>query len=148
MFRGKVAGKLKLYERALNDFDTALVLAPKSYKVLLGKGQLKQDMSDYFGAIKAYSAALVLEPKAYTVMTARAEAWLGLGEFKKAIVDCNTVLKKKPDMAKAYYIRGMAKLEKNLNDNDGLKDLSEAADKGMFEVYGVMRKVHEKRGKE
>ncbi len=145
--RSMIASKLENYEQAFSDIESARKIDDTNYQLYVTKGDIKKRLSDYHGAIKAYTEALKRNPQSTKLLVHRAEAYLGLNEYKAVIKDCNAALKIERSYAQAYYVRGMAKLQKDIHDNSGLQDLSEAADLGMFSVYATMKEVHIRRGK-
>jgi tetratricopeptide (TPR) repeat protein len=62
-----------------------------------------------------------------------------LGDYISAIADYNKAIELDPKNARAYFIRGLAKL--SLNENDGAcLDWSKAGELGFGEAYDMIQK--------
>jgi tetratricopeptide (TPR) repeat protein len=145
VLRGIVSSKLTRYKQSFVDFNHALSVDSTNYKSHVGIAQLKHKLCDYYGAIQSYNNAIKLSKINSSLLTYRAESWSELSEYKNALADCNSAIKIDANYAKAYYMRGMIRIKQNILDNKGLYDLSIAANLGMFKVYNVLRKIHNKR---
>lgn len=80
-------------EMALDDFNKAIKLDPKSYNQFYNRGIMYRLKGDYEKAISDYSKALSLQPNDHLVYNDRGLSYLKLKEYRKAIVDFKKAVK-------------------------------------------------------
>jgi curved DNA-binding protein CbpA len=88
-----------------------------SSQVYYVRGVEKILVQDYWGAISALSEAIRLNNRFIEAYLKRCEAYLGLGEDRAILEDCQRVLKYQPDNAIAYYYRGRARQRLGYTDS-------------------------------
>ncbi len=67
----------------------------------------------------------------------RGQIYHSLGQTDLAIKDLNQAITRNPAHSEAFYLRGMAQLDKR-NDNDGVNDLKRAASRGNFDAINQL----------
>ena len=60
-------------------------------------------------------------------------------DYEKAIADYDSAIKFNPNLAEAYYNRGIAKIKIGSKD-EGVRDLSKAGELGLYTAYSVIKK--------
>jgi tetratricopeptide (TPR) repeat protein len=131
------------YERAIADYDEALLLAPHYVAALNNRcwalaavGRAKEGLDDC-------NVSLRVKPNNDLTYHNRALANLRLGNFDDALADCEIALKANPNRAQALYIRGVIKLRKG-DATGGNTDIEaarkiRAAVEQEFQKIGVLR---------
>ena len=61
----------------------------------------------------------------------------------KAIDDYSKALELDPNIAEAYYNRGLARIHAG-NKDEGIEDLSKAGELGLYEAYGIIKRYRGK----
>ncbi len=119
-------GKEDHYAKALQDFQRAAALNPKSPlpPYFIGRVYTKRDDISR-KAISAYTAAIQLDSKFLPAYEERASAYLGLKQHTQAIRDYDRILELDPENTTAYADRGLAELVSGISPL-AIFDLGEA----------------------
>ena len=102
--RGESWGKLHEYERAIEDFSTAITVNPDA-EVYSARGDAYMEVGKYHAAIDDYEWVVTLRPDA-DAYAARGTAYHALKQFDKAIGDFNNATLLDPSNTKAAVMRG------------------------------------------
>ena len=115
-YLGKGLGwyELKDYQKAIQNYDKALELAPRNINLYYNRGIVKGKLQDYPRAIQDYDKAIELDHKNISAYINRGIAKSNLRDYTGAISDYNKAIELDPQNAAAYNNRGNAK--KNLGD--------------------------------
>jgi tetratricopeptide (TPR) repeat protein len=110
--RGAAYGDRGAMDRAIADFDRAILFDPRQTRAYnnrgiayLSKGMLAQALADF-------NTTVQLDPEHYDAYNNRGIVHDCSGEFDRALADFTRAIALKPDYAKAYVNRGMAYLRK------------------------------------
>lgn len=127
--RGVIKQKLQKLADAIDDFDTAFSLVPKTapeyFRYLARNADARFAFSDYKGAIKRYD--LLLKASIYNgdAFLNRGIAQCKLKKYKEALADFNKAIDFLKNPSEAYLNKGIAEMQ--LKDDDGaLSDLTKA----------------------
>lgn len=118
------AGKGDL-ERALTDYDAAILLDGASISAFHGRGMLRWRRGENELALADLDQAIRLsfaDPKIYLD---RGRLWYERGRYDRAIADFNQAIKLAPYLASAYSYRGMA-LRRKRDFKSAIADLDQA----------------------
>jgi len=107
-YRGNAYGKKKEYDRAIADFNQALLLNPKYAKAFNNRGLVYSYKNEYDRAIADFNQALQLNPKNAEFFSNRGIAYNNKKEYDRAIADSNQALQLNPKDADAFNNRGTA----------------------------------------
>ena len=102
---------------AIEDFDTAINLAPDFADAYINRGYGRQELGDFEGAIEDYDTAIRLGKDYAYVYFNRGVAKAELGDKKGAIKDYDRAIRFDPVYVDAYNRRASAKSD--LGDNKG-----------------------------
>jgi tetratricopeptide (TPR) repeat protein len=106
-------------QKARQDFDKALVLDAENASYYYERAFTWADTGNYAEALSDMNKAMSLDKETKVpYLVARAEFYNQLGQFTKALADCEQIMLKSRDQAIVYYQRGVARF--------GLKNYSEA----------------------
>lgn len=114
--RGTGYYKLKLYDRALRDYDEALRINPNYADVFHNRGVLFYDKGDYAKALQDFTRALSLKPDNSDAYYMRGKSRMSLGDADGAILDYNQALRLDPADAQIFRSRGVAYYSKENYD--------------------------------
>jgi tetratricopeptide (TPR) repeat protein len=110
--RGIAYVKLGQYQRAIQDYDTAIRLKPDdaiAVAVYNNRGLAYAELGQYQRAIQDYDTAIRLKPDyAMAAYYNRGDAYANLGQHQRAIQDYDTAIRLKLNDAKVYNNRGFA----------------------------------------
>jgi tetratricopeptide (TPR) repeat protein len=106
--RGITYHRLGEYQRAIEDYDEALRLAPNFAPIYLSRGISYRRLGEYRRAIEDYDEGLRLAPGEALAYVNRGIAYDDLGEHARAIEDYDEFLRLAPGDAAAYLQRGNA----------------------------------------
>jgi tetratricopeptide (TPR) repeat protein len=131
--RGMAYLRNRQYEKAIYDFTKAIEMAPEKDKDTVyhsygSRGDSWQNKGEYRKAIDDYDKALQMFPRrkdARYVYLGRAWAALRIKKYEDAIADFTNALIIDPEMADAYYGRGLAWNERG-DPQRALQDAKEA----------------------
>ncbi len=98
------------YDRAIADYDEAILLDPKLALGYIGRGNAYRAKGDYDHAISDYNRAITLDPKSSVAYTSRGDVYKDKGDFNRAILDYNEAIILKPQFAEVHINRGWAYL--------------------------------------
>ncbi len=105
--RGMVYDRQGNHDRAIKDYNKALVLNPKYDKGYTNRGLAYFQKKKYDRAIKDYNKALVLNPKDAYTLTMRGDAYFQKKKYDRAIKDYNKALQFQEHYS-IFYARGKA----------------------------------------
>ncbi len=116
---GKALGwdRLKDYQKAIQNYDKAIELAPRNINLYYNRGVVKGKLQDYLGAIQDYDKAIELDHKNISAYNNRGVAKYYLKDYVGAIADYDKAIELDPQDSTAYNNRGNAK--KSLKDYAG-----------------------------
>lgn len=121
-----VAHKFKgEYDRALEDYDQAILLNPSFANAYNNRGVIYRLKGDYDRAIKDYDQAIWLDSNIPATFYNRAIAYSEKEDYERALGDFDVVLRFNPRNSLALYGRGVAKLKKGDTQN-GSADITAA----------------------
>lgn len=112
------------YDKAVEDLEAAVELAPKAVDAAFSLGQAYGKKGDVDKAIQSYDAALKLNPQYAPALVKRGEARLRKQDYDAAVADFDAALKL-AETAEAFAGRGLANSRKRQYDR-ALADLGEA----------------------
>ena len=113
-FRAWLRARTGDYDGAISDYSMILRLDPNSVDKLSDRACAYALAGKHKEAEADFDAALRGELKVPWPRLRRAHnLYMRRGEFDRAIDDCNALIAVKPDMAEAYFYRGLAYLGKN-----------------------------------
>jgi len=138
-------GKL---DKALNQFNRALTLAPHYVDALNNRGRTFARMGEYRKALQDYSRSIELNPFYIKAYNNRGNILSYQGENDSAIVDFSNALFLEPDFAEAYINRGLV-YEKQRKYELALNDFNKAIDlnPNISEAYNNRGILYIKTGK-
>jgi tetratricopeptide (TPR) repeat protein len=106
--RGNAYARKKDYDRAIADYDTAIILPPKDAMPYYNRGLTYAMKKDYDRAIADYDAAIILNPKFAMAYYTRGNAYANKKDYDRAIMNYGAAIRVNPKYAKAYATRGSA----------------------------------------
>jgi tetratricopeptide (TPR) repeat protein/predicted Ser/Thr protein kinase len=94
-------------DKAIEDYSAAIAQNTQSAEAYRERGNAYRRKKDYNKALSSYALSLerAKEPITYAE---RAAAYVATREYDKAIEDCNKALAVNSDLARAYWVRGLA----------------------------------------
>lgn len=102
-------------EKALQDFDAAIRLAPKEARAYFERGVLLAGRKRaYDRAIADFNRALELDPGNLEALMRRGDAYGRIGEFGRGLADLNRAIDRSPKAAQYYVIRGLLNGRRNM----------------------------------
>jgi tetratricopeptide (TPR) repeat protein len=132
---------LKEYDKALSDYDQAIMIRPIWPEAFYNRGNLFLfGMDNLQNAISDYDKAIRMNPEHTDSYLNRGIARDRQGMSAQAIADFNRVLEANPDKAEGYSNRGNAHLNMNLLDK-ALADYNKA-----LELNPQLAEAYENRG--
>ncbi len=106
MHRGLAHAGLRQYEKALDDLNHAVKMAPRDLRPLMRRGELLLHMGRYRKAAQDFDAVLQRDRKNVQALYWRALAAIHLGHTKQALQLLNRLLRLQPDHVRALAARG------------------------------------------
>ncbi|MFA6505389.1 MAG: tetratricopeptide repeat protein [Treponemataceae bacterium] len=103
--RGMAHFAQSLYDEAVYDFTKTLELDPSCYKALYYRAVVKSVQQKYHEAIEDFSLSLTINPYQHFSLYRRAQAYYHIGDYPKALADCENALASEPDSAQAQKFR-------------------------------------------
>jgi len=121
-----VAHKFKgEYDRALEDYDQAILLNPSFASAYNNRGVIYRLKGEYDRAITDYDQAIWLDSNIPATFYNRAIAYSEKEDYDRAVGDFDVVLRFNPKNALALYGRGVARLKKG-DAQSGSADIAAA----------------------
>jgi len=101
------------YDDAIVDFNKALELDPKSYKVAYYRGVVRSVLKQYSEAIDDYTMALEISPFQAFCLFRRGQAYFHIGDYPQALSDCEAALAMEPgnDAIQKFRVLVQSKLK-------------------------------------
>jgi tetratricopeptide (TPR) repeat protein len=113
------------YDRALEDYNQAILLNPSFASAYNNRGVIYRIKGDYERAIKDYDQAIWLDNNIPALFYNRAIAYTDKQDFDRAIADFEMVLRFNNKNALALYGRGVVRLKKGDSER-GSADIADA----------------------
>src|SRR5882724_5676752 len=112
-------------QRALDDFNTAVKIAPKYAKPYYYRGVFYAAQTDLDAALRDFDTALSIDPKLVSALRQRAIIYLSQSNLDGALADFSEAVRLQPKSAALWSDRGHLRIL--IRDYDGaLKDEAEA----------------------
>jgi putative GTP pyrophosphokinase len=101
------------YDDAILDFNKALELDPKSYKVAYYRGVVRSVLKQYSEAIDDYTMALGINPYQAFCLFRRGQSYFHIGDYPQALSDCEAALAMEPgnDAIQKFRVLVQSKLK-------------------------------------
>ncbi|MCX8175350.1 MAG: tetratricopeptide repeat protein [Candidatus Micrarchaeota archaeon] len=96
------------YERAIEAYNTAIILNPTFSEAYFNRGLCYYNLKNFEKAISDYTKAAELDPKNPVIYNNRGDAYYRKQDFNAAIEDYDRALAINPKYLKAFYNRGLA----------------------------------------
>lgn len=96
------------YEKAIEAYNTAIILAPTFSEAYFNRGLCYYNLKNFDKAIMDYSKSADLDPKNPVIYNNRGDAYYRKQDFDTAIKDYDRALSINPKYLKAFYNRGLA----------------------------------------
>ncbi len=103
--RGLVYFTLSEYSKAINDFTTAIQMAPKDTRVYTNRGLTYRMMKKYDESLKDFNKSLELNPLWPDTFYGRSLTYYDLGDIHHALEDCDKAISIKPDFKQAVRFK-------------------------------------------
>ncbi len=103
--RGMARFAQSQYEEALGDFSMTLELDPNCYKAFYYRAIVNSVRQRYNEAIEDFSQSLSINPYQHFSLFRRAQAYYHIGDYPKALADCENALAAEPDSVQAQKFR-------------------------------------------
>lgn len=124
LLRAQVRDSTKEYDKALDDFSTAILIEAKTrvrhgsnpartIMALSGRGDVLAKLGRRDETIADYTEVIRLDPTNVRAFYNRAATWYNKREYGKAIEDFTHAIKLDPTDADAFAWRGLARVEQN-----------------------------------
>jgi len=113
------------YDRALDDYNQAILLNPSYANAYNNRGVIYRLKGDYDRAIKDYDEAIWLDSSIPAFFYNRAIAYTEKQDYDRAIADFEMVLRFNSKNALALYGRGVVRLKKG-DSQTGSADIADA----------------------
>jgi putative GTP pyrophosphokinase len=103
--RGLVYFTLSEYDKAINDFTTAIKMAPKDTRVYTNRGLTYRMLKRYDESLKDFNKSLELNPLWPDTFYGRSLTYYDLGDIQHALEDCDKAISIKPDFKQAVRFK-------------------------------------------
>jgi len=103
--RGLVYFTLSEYNKAINDFTTAIQMAPKDTRVYTNRGLTYRMLKKYDESLKDFNKSLELNPLWPDTFYGRSLTYYDLGDIRHALEDCDKAISIKPDFKQAVRFK-------------------------------------------
>jgi len=103
--RGLVHFTLSDYNKAINDFTTAIQMSPKDTRVYTNRGLTYRMLKKYDESLKDFNKSLELNPLWPDTFYGRSLTYYDLGDIKHALEDCDKAISIKPDFKQAVRFK-------------------------------------------
>lgn len=98
----------KKYEHALEAFEKAIELDPKSFRAWLGKGNALHKLNKDEESLKASEKLIELKPEEAIAWSNKSASLIDLKRYEEALAAIKEALKRKPNYALAWQNKGTA----------------------------------------
>lgn len=105
--RGMARFAQSQYDDAISDFTHTLEADPHCYKALYYRAVVKSVQQKYNEAIDDFTLSLTINPYQHFALYRRAQAYFHVGDYPKALADCENALASEPDSKQAQKFREM-----------------------------------------
>ena len=95
-------------EKAIDDYNKAISLNPKSTEAYVFRGETYSKLADHKKAIADFTNAIKLDPKNIRAFRGRAAAYCMLNQYQNAIDDSTKAIDLDPQNASLYEFRAFA----------------------------------------
>jgi tetratricopeptide (TPR) repeat protein len=124
--RGLIYYQMENTQKARQDFDKAISLNPQNASYYYERAFTWADTGKYAEALSDINQAMSLDTDTrVSYLMARAEFSNQLGQFEKALADCEEIMTSSRDQAIVYYQRGVARFGLK-NYTDAITDFTRA----------------------
>jgi len=103
--RGLVYFTLSEYEKAIDDFSTAIRMVPKDTRVYTNRGLAYRMLKRYDDSLKDFNKSLELNPLWPDTFYGRSLTYYDLGDIQHALEDCDKAISIKPDFKQAVRFK-------------------------------------------
>lgn len=103
--RGLVYFTLSEYNKAINDFTTAIKMEPKDTRVYTNRGLTYRMLKKYAESLKDFNKSLELNPLWPDTFYGRSLTYYDLGDINRALEDCDRAISIKPDFKQAVRFK-------------------------------------------
>jgi tetratricopeptide (TPR) repeat protein len=135
--KGKALLELGENEKALETFEEAVRLDPKSKHAYLGRGAACARLDRSEQALRDLDKALALDPKFAKVYVVRGRVYRKLGKARESVTQLDKAIELNPEFAQAYFERGLSYFKLREKDS-GLGDLRRSAGMGYKKARDVL----------
>ena len=112
--RGIAYKRLGDIDRAIRDYDAAILLNPRAADAYNNRGNALRDSGRFDRAIRDYDEAIRLDPHYAHALNNRGIIFLEQGDADRAIVDFNRAIEEDSSYANAFRNRGLAHSDQRL----------------------------------
>ena len=152
LYRAIAYAMIQNYEGAIDDLSTYLQIDSTSTIALWQRAVCQSRINDFQASegtnIELKTAnvmgdlnhALTLSPANPYIIYNRATLYAQRQDYQQAIRDYTEVLRIDPNIAEAYYNRGLCHLRLDHRDA-AIHDLSKAGELGLYGAYSIMKKI-------
>ena len=106
--RGNTYYEKEDYERAIEAYNTAIILNPTFSEAYFNRGLCQYNLKNFDKAIADYAKSAELDPKNPVIYNNRGDAYYRKQDFNSAIADYDRALAINTKYLKAFYNRGLA----------------------------------------
>jgi len=101
------------YQDAIQDFNKALELDPKSYRVAYYRGVVRSVLKQFSEAIDDYTMSLEINPYQAFCLFRRGQSYFHIGDYPQALSDCEASLAMEPnnETVKKFRVLVQSKLK-------------------------------------
>lgn len=103
--RGLVYFTLSEYDKAIDDFTTAIKMAPNDTRVYTNRGLTYRMLKKYDESLADFNKSLQLNPLWPDTFYGRSLTYYDLGDIQKALEDCDKAISIKPDFKQAVRFK-------------------------------------------
>ncbi|NER97975.1 MAG: hypothetical protein F6J86_29710 [Symploca sp. SIO1B1] len=101
---------MESYEEALQDFNRAIELNPRSDWAIANRGDIYRLMESYEEALQDFDIAIELNPKYDWAIANRCLTYILMGRYEEALQDINCAIELNPKNDWYLYLRGITYL--------------------------------------
>lgn len=106
--RGICYTMLNFDEKAIDDFNAAIKLAPTDETLFSYRGFAKAEMQQFNAALVDLDKAIAMNAKFSNAYMNKGVVYIWMADFEAAIKEFDTIISFDPENGKAYYNRGIA----------------------------------------